>query len=171
MIIAIVVAVVVLAGGGIAAGIALTGGNDGKKLAGSGSPTATASQSEDFPVQSSAPVDTGSVAPPTDSGGGPSINAGNAEPTIVGTQYFLALSAHSLESLKSIACPSTHITLSQAELNKITSAHPDGPASVSGTTATEVGTVTASDGSSARIEAVLRQESGKWCLAKTQSAH
>ena len=41
---------------------------------------------------------------------------------------------------------------------------------VTGTTATETGTIQANDGSSARVTAFMRQESGSWCLAKTARA-
>lgn len=171
-IIAGVVAVLLIAGG-VTAAILLTSGND-KPTGQSGSPTPTLSASTGgFPSQSgsqSASFPSQSISSiVTSSGGIPSLG-GNVQATITGYRYFLGLSAHNLATIKSIACSTTTITLTQSEVDKITSARPDGPAQVTGTTATQTGTIRGNDGSTARVTAYLRQEGSSWCLARTARA-
>lgn len=84
-----------------------------------------------------------------------------------GDAYFHDLGAADLTALKALACPTTTITLTQSQLDQITGATPDGPAVESGGTATETGTLRASDGSSAEVTAYLKQQSDGWCLDHT----
>ncbi|MDT4900595.1 MAG: hypothetical protein QOJ78_1525, partial [Pseudonocardiales bacterium] len=87
-----------------------------------------------------------------------------------GFAYFSELGAHDLASLKRLACAGTTIKLTQTQVDQVTSAIPSGTATVTGTSATMKGQVTASDGSTAGITAFLSQESNGWCLNKTAAS-
>jgi hypothetical protein len=88
----------------------------------------------------------------------------------VGDAYFAAVGNGDLTGLKQLACPGTTISLTQAQLDQVTSATPDGPATETGDSATETGQLAASDGSSATVTVYLAKHSGTWCLDHTTAS-
>jgi hypothetical protein len=91
--------------------------------------------------------------------------------TQIGDAYFTAVANADLAALRRIACPGTTIKLTQEVLDQVTSATPSGPAIETGDTATEIGVLKASDGSSATVTVDLhKQASGVWCLNKTTAS-
>jgi hypothetical protein len=170
-IIAAVVGVLVVAGG-IVAAVALTGG-DNKPQAGGGGSSSVVSQSPSVPGLSSTgsfPSQTASAPsfPASVSASVPS-NPGTGA-TAAGDQYFAAVGNGDLAGLKRLACPGTTITLTQAELDQVTAATPDGPATETGDAATQTGKLDASDGSSATVTVFLSKKNGSWCLDHTTAS-
>jgi hypothetical protein len=179
-----IIALLVLAGGVIAAILVLTN-DDGKGSSPSTTPMSSAPRTSPTPTPtptqrtrptSSAPTTsapTTSAAPQTPSGGpsGAESAVANALPataTAAGNLYFRALAGHDLAALRRIACPSTTITLSQPTLDRVTSAEPTGPARATGAAATMTGRITGNDRSTATISAHLAAYGAGWCLAGTQ---
>lgn len=90
--------------------------------------------------------------------------------TAIVQEYFSALEQHNLSNANEQLCDGTRLTMTQAEVDHITSVTSNGPARVTGKTAVEQGTVRADDGSSATITVYLGQLPGAlWCVKNTAS--
>jgi len=90
--------------------------------------------------------------------------------TAIVQKYFTALEQHNLANANEQLCDGTQLTMTQAQVDQVTSITSNGPARVTGKTAIEHGTVHVRDGSSAPITVYLGQLPGAlWCVNNTAS--
>ena len=152
-IIAGVMALVVVAGGVLAA-VLFTGG-DGNSSAGFGSSLGTSAAPTGFPSTD-------------DSSSAPSGGSTGADYTVdfLVVEYFDDLDSQDYEGLTGLTCQGYETRLSTTVVSEVTAAMAGGAAQVSGTAATASGSVVLTDGTARTLTITMAQQSDeKWCVS------